>query len=345
MQVTFLIGNGFDVSAGLSTQPVQFLSGFITEHESDNDADVVAARNLAATIKSEGVRNWADFEIKLGEYSDSVSTAEEYLEASDSLAGYLHAWLQAESARIDDGYIEANTQNCMGSLPGIRSIFEPEENDMIEKLRSRHSSEHWEYALISFNYTDTLFRMFDATVSNSNNIGRVDTAGRSDLLQSFNYAHGNLDGVIVTGVNDANQITNEAIRGSEDVQNNLIKSSIQRQLASHDDVAAFDIIARSQLICVFGMSLGMSDRRWWEAIYAHLTNNPETILVIFSYELGKEVIHTPYSRYRIISRIKRDFFDAAGVDYEPELSSRIIVAASNKILSIDEPLKSEADDS
>ena len=44
---------------------------------------------------------------------------------------------------------------------------------------------------------------------------------------------------------------------------------------------AFDIINKSRIICVFGMSIGNTDKMWWEALVEWLASNENNKLVIF----------------------------------------------------------------
>lgn len=56
--MTVLVGNGFDLSAGLKTSTTRFMDFFSKNHASDEGP----VGRLAGCIEKEGAREWADFE-------------------------------------------------------------------------------------------------------------------------------------------------------------------------------------------------------------------------------------------------------------------------------------------
>lgn len=49
------------------------------------------------------------------------------------------------------------------------------------------------------------------------------------------------------------------------------------------------IIEESDIIIVFGMSFGKTDRRWWEKIIEVLHNDRSKILIVHDYKPGKKM--------------------------------------------------------
>lgn len=66
--MTVMVGNGFDLSAGLKTSTTRFMDFFSKYHASDEGP----VGRLAGCIEKEGAREWADFEKKLGEYTSNL---------------------------------------------------------------------------------------------------------------------------------------------------------------------------------------------------------------------------------------------------------------------------------
>lgn len=66
--VTFLIGNGFDLNVGLKTRYIDFYKIYVIENE--NDSNII--RNFKKEIlrsEAHGWRNWMDFEVGMGQQS------------------------------------------------------------------------------------------------------------------------------------------------------------------------------------------------------------------------------------------------------------------------------------
>lgn len=291
------------------------------------------ALRLAKEIKNDGVENWADFESKLGEYSAGQDEPLAYLQACDHLSGHIHQWLEREQGRITDEFIQDNAKECIDSIVHLNTMLQPEENDRIDKLKMRDGGS-WDVIVVTFNYTDLFDRIVDAAYGKGKKIGNVPGLSRDCVLRDVIHAHEALDGCIVLGVNDEAQIANDAFRDNLDVQRVLIKERVQRQLASYSDARALEEISQSSIICIFGMAMGRTDKRWWEAVYKRLIESPETILIVFSHDLGKMEVHTAYRRHMVLQTIKRKFFDGAGIDFDQELADRIIVAPSQKLFPL-----------
>ena len=89
MQLTFLIGNGFDLNLGLNTRYRQFYDYYIKQ-DSKNDT----IRHFKEDL-SEHIEDWADLEVALGDYAEhfALDRAYDYIEllddVQDALADYI----------------------------------------------------------------------------------------------------------------------------------------------------------------------------------------------------------------------------------------------------------------
>lgn len=331
MNIVYLVGNGFDLNIGLKTAPEDFLSQFISENINKEE---VPSRNLAETIEKEGVKTWSDFEIKLGEYSKNFNTDNygEYLSAVDELLFTLRSKLLEENQSVSNELIQKNVKGTIASLKNFREKLEPEERAEIERIKGAHPDQNWNYSIISFNYTSVLSRLFYEYAKSNNSFGKVDNR-RVHSLDSFCYAHGNLDGVIVSGVDNPDQITNSTLREIDDVLANIVKEKIQRELSTDFDSIAKRLISNASIICIYGMAMGSSDKRWWKIIADRLKANSNTALIIYSYEFSKKNPHTPYSRYQIIQQEKEKFYTGAelSIDDQTIISERIFILKSQDV--------------
>ena len=163
MIISFLIGNGLDLSAGLKTSASDFLSDYIERYgSSERDSFVPEyALRLAKEIENDGVENWADFEFRLGEYSAEQDDPIVYLQACDHLSGHIHQWLEREQERITDEFIRENAKGCIDSIMHLNTLSQPEENNRINELKLRDGG-NWDVYVVTFNYTNLFDRIVDA---------------------------------------------------------------------------------------------------------------------------------------------------------------------------------------
>ena len=105
-----------------------------------------------------------------------------------------------------------------------------------------------------------------------------------------------------------------------------------------ESLSAEEIIDKSQIICIFGMSMGITDKRWWEKICAWLLANPHRILIIYTRvdeKLVKRRIPTQIIRER--ERMRQKFWrKGCGNQLEAAFSivrPRIFVVFNSKIFS------------
>ena len=311
MNITYLVGNGFDLYLGMRTRPRDFLQNFIDENEKSENS---AAASLASTIKSEGIDTWADFEMSLGRLSQMFNNTEDdisdYLEQVEALETYLRQWLLREDEKMTDDRLREKADLLLSSFANILPILSK------DGIRFQDNPNR-EYNLnfICFNYTSTFNRIL---LMASKNLLRdmeqlTDRSGREFNLSPLIQPHGTLDTVLVCGVDGADQISNPDLQVNEDVIASIVKGETQRADNYDFDLEAMEIINRSDIVCIFGMSLGRSDRRWWRHIADSLTNigSPLNRVVVFSYELNGANLTVPPARIKAKNQVRKAFLAAA----------------------------------
>lgn len=348
LNTVYLVGNGFDLSMGLNTLPRVFLQAFVDEYSNGGGHDTLTTNVVAFArdIQDDGVDKWADFEIKIGKYASKFKEdqAENYITRVAALRAFLGEWLQKEQSRADESFIKANSMDCIQSLSGYRSGLRPLKRRKLQKLRDKHSGEHWYQDLICFNYTDVLERMRSAAGGENADIASLE-GNTHALIGRFVYAHDSLKDKIVCGVNDISQIDNDAFREDSYVTSNLVKGDMEADVIANDlDMQARAIIEEANVIAVFGMSFGASDRRWWEQIGRKLIENEETILVLFDHEMiTAEQKMEQMDLYKRNKAVISTFASAGGIEsMSDDVKDRIIVAPSNLLFPIKQPITADA---
>ena len=101
---------------------------------------------------------------------------------------------------------------------------------------------------------------------------------------------------------------------------------------------AEEMINNSSIICIFGMSMGLTDKRWWERIITWLLSNEQRILIIYLRE-NKEILKRKIPTYLIRKREEKrqEFWEKGKGKNDDSLyervKSRIIVVFNSKLFS------------
>lgn len=279
MYITFLIGNGFDINLGLKTRYCDFYD-YYREHAS-KDSIILQWMN-----EDNDKGNWADLEVTLGRRVKSVDEGnlESFLDAYEELELQLLEYLESEQAKysIENKENEIVTE-IQRSIKDIVADLNTEEQNSYQATCSTHRNEELKYYFITFNYTNILDQMLEKAKASNVDIGSHTTTNgheRKNEIGGVHHVHGLLTEGIVLGVNDESQVNNEVLAQNELFRNVFLKDRINKQMGQRRTEQAEQIIDGSQIICIFGMSLGITDKRWWEKIVTWMTadNNRKLIL-------------------------------------------------------------------
>ena len=95
------------------------------------------------------------------------------------------------------------------------------------------------------------------------------------------HVHGFLDDSPILGVNDESQVKNKALFENPYFRGLIIKEEAVKTKRVHWHRDAEDKIKSSDIICIYGMSLGDTDYKWWEIIKDWLLRYNNKYLIIF----------------------------------------------------------------
>lgn len=268
MNVTLILGNGFDLNMGMPTSYSDFYQYYLKLDSSVKGVDFIKEK-----IKDEP-KTWADLEKALGditaEYSDKVSEFDAvFSNVRDALAKYLKA--------VDDYNFPRLNANAFRFLQNVL--------DIDKFLDNKPKREYLEFIkeldnnivlnVINFNYTSVVEKLKDYVAS-------AQVPNKKITLNDIVHVHQTLDAGIIMGVNDDSQIANKDFRESFDIQSAMIKPFINEEFAAGNDEKCVTLISNSDVIVLFGTSLGQTDRLWWD------------ILANDVYARRQRIIYCPY---------------------------------------------------
>ena len=295
MKVVYLIGNGFDLNLGLKTGYSDFYKYYL--NCIDNDVQISQLKlHLKHDKNNEGkYQYWSDLEIAMGEYTKEFSHREDmekvYNDLNDNLRDYI---MSVEQGGIQ-GDIDKNKLKKDLAHPEeyLRDVFKVDFRSFVKKWET-HSYETY---IISFNYTNTIETILN--MKEAMEIGQT-RYNRSNHLYPIIHIHG-LSNDPIIGLNDVSQIGNDLFRDDIETQEFLLKPKINEAVGHLNDRKSFELISQANLIYLFGVSLGETDKLWWEAVGERLKRDCRIIYFVYNPD--------EHPRSNELTRIRRKYKD------------------------------------
>jgi len=281
MNITFLIGNGFDRNLGLATT----YSDFVKYYKNLN-SDSQEIKKFRTHI-SENEELWSSAEEALGKYTQQLETGESlaFSECQTDFCIHLAKYLQGQEQRIDYDASQEAIKKALGQLRSFASPFPSETRNNIYRLYSHLNAENVAFNFINYNYTYTLDKCLNVIKNIPGLLGSHTFGGNQyrNHVGTICHVHGTIDGQMVFGVNDESQIAKLDVFDGDDgdlCKKFLIKKETNDSQGENVDLTAKKILQESSIIYIYGMALGITDKLWWSRICTWLQENSTHHLII-----------------------------------------------------------------
>ena len=267
-RITFLIGNGFDLNVGLDTRYVDFCKYYVNRRKNALSKEI--EKNFEA---------WSYLELALGQCTENIQDKGTYWECETDLEECLLNYLEEQMKRIDITDKQKQREIGFKMRYSLTDFYESFPNNIklhIEKILS-DDNKQIEYSFITFNYTDALEKCLEAAKE------QCMDGFWPEIDKMVLHIHGTTKSRdIVLGVNDESQIADKEYRNNRSDRQRFIKEEIIDHNGNENKEKACKIIDSSSIICIFGMSIGATDKMWWQYIAKWLQNNRDRRLIIFA---------------------------------------------------------------
>lgn len=337
MQASILFGNGLDLGYGLQTSYSNFYDYLI--HLEDQDEKLsknMIFRKLKEDYDTDRLEYWKDYEVKLGALTQDFDDIEKFDEDKMEIDLYLEKFLSDENSKLNN--IDINSKDLLNKIiPLIGQCQREEDQVILQKLLDNHGSGHMYLKPISFNYTDTVYKIFDIKEPNVINahILNIPTNGYNVYVNKPFYLHGTLGDDMVIGINDANQILNSQWSENEEACDVLLKPRLLSQSGQQHMKKFKEIINSSHLICCYGLSVGETDKEYWIEIKQRLLKG-DCLFIIYVHDNALSYNHIR-SKKKLRDKYKDSFYiNSECTDEERELlKDKIIIEVNHDIFSKD----------
>lgn len=279
MKIVYLVGNGFDLRLGFKTSYCDFLEAY---KKSDAPIEVEPWKKLFFERLEEKGNDWSDLELALGDFTVDFEPNEEGVKAFRTfyfnLQGELIAYLknQGKISFSSNGELSQFRKDLRSPWRYLRSNRQRQR--LSDSFGIERSNANILIDIILFNYTDYCKRL----------------CFLSDLTQvSIHHIHRTLESRgVLFGLDSTDQITNKYFREHRRVKEWLVKPLCSKE-ACEDEVMEVceEKIKEADLICIFGSSMGATDKTWWRAVGERVEAGVPLIRFIYKPELVQVFDH------------------------------------------------------
>lgn len=289
---------------------------------------------------------WADLEEQLGKSLENVeeNEQEKFYEDKAELDGLLLEYLGQEQEKIPtlNKEKEISTEFARSLMTFYSGLSEVARNSITSTCEA-YSNEEFKYCFICFNYTNSLDQIVNITRKLKSPITTHQgySGSKNNLLGTVLHIHGTLNEEMILGVNDIEQVNNTFLKNDEEFLDTFIKRRMNNSIGQRKTEHAQKLIEESHIICIFGMSLGSTDKMWWEEIVKWLSASDRNKLVIY-YKGYKEELNRmlPVNTIRLNNRLKLEVLEKGGADMDSpnldKVKQRIFISYNADVFNFKE---------
>lgn len=283
MRVTYLIGNGFDVSMGLNTSYYSFRKWYC-----DQPNDDIVIKEFKEHVKNDLDTDgdyWSDFEKGLGKYTAkfTLETVHDFIKCYNDARSKLLEYINSEESMISTETIASGAQEFVDGLCSYCSELRPKEKIKIEKVYPSNIHDNIEIRFITYNYTSILDKFISTWGDKPIRTWRSSGYDHKMIIKDLIHIHGTMKEYPIFGVNDESQIDNKELLQNQQFKSIMIKSEGIDEI----DVLWYDeaeqIIVNSDIICIYGLSMGETDARWFETIMKWMKSSESHFIIVYHY--------------------------------------------------------------
>lgn len=326
MNIVHIIGNGFDLNQGLPTSYAHFYEYYLQLVPKADDPESVKRfrSSLYEKLQEKRSEDWTDLEKTLGRLTAVFKKAEDYEKAYHDVYFHLMEYLNMVYQHSMVEKFENPEKTLYTDLYHPWQHLKPADWERVENIIPIR--EDFRISVISFNYTDTFYRVSDLSTKLGSTIGRYQNSNA--YFDSIKHVHHTLKGNdIILGVDNPEQIENALFRDNERLQNYLVKPQTNSGMGTLIDRECRSLIENAHLICIYGTSVGITDKTWWQFISRHFVKNNHVCIIYFPFEKNiSDLLNIDY--YPACNDHKRHVMEVMGLKGQ-ESAQRIFVNLCN----------------
>ena len=335
MNITYIVGNGLDLQYGLKTRYRDFYD-YQNKLYSDRKAKEGYLNFIYESLFADEVneyKNWSDFELSIGNLTKenseiivSEETKNKFIDDFTDVIDDLIAYLKMVEKNFN---IENYKIDFEGTLNRIRADLPLSNQEIISKKYSDKPGESDYVKILSLNYTGILDKLYESSTVSFNNSQRNNAY--SFRISEPIHVHGILDACTILGVSDESQISDAF---SDEQKGFLVKESMLKEYRENMDVRNSEIIKNSDIIILYGVSIGFTDKYLWNQI-AKRSIDDEVPVIVYHY-VPKFNRGNPIRMRHLYEKVEEKFIKISGIDseFEKKLRGNLIPVIGKSIFEL-----------
>lgn len=273
MNITFLIGNGFDLRLGMKTKYTDMYSNYLAKHSPDT-----VIRDFKRVLQQsapDGYKTWGDFEMAMARHASNFKSEGELIACVRDFKEHMGSHLTKEQTAFRE-YLKERTgyAACAKELDhSLHSFHKGQTPNVINAIEAMGDLELAHVRFVTFNYTALLDEI----------IGHYANYYKNTDVEKPIHIHGALNTDVVLGIDNIEQFSELPYVLTRRGERAFVKPTFNAQFDLTRVKSAEQAITESDVICIYGMSLGHSDDMWVRKVYDWLIVDPNHHLIYFKY--------------------------------------------------------------
>ncbi|MFU2223165.1 AbiH family protein [Streptococcus pluranimalium] len=336
MNITYIIGNGLDLQYGVETRYKDFYNyqnSLYKKRQQQGYSNYIYDSLFSDEVND--YENWSDFELSIGlltkndrKITITEDNKEKFIDDFADVIDDLRLYLRGVQESLD---IEKYTINFQDTLNKIQSNLPSLNQNQITNLINRKPSQHDYVNLLTLNYTDIFDNLYSKSIKVIPN--RLRSNPYNFYVNSPIHVHGTLSESTILGVSDDGQISDKF---SEEQREIFVKKTNLIGFRENLDIKTTKIIRSSDIVILYGVSLGKTDTYIWKQIAEKSVKDGIPIVIyhyIEQYDAGN-----PIRVRRLYKNLEDKFIQNCGIDleYEKDLRQNIITVIGKSIFELKE---------
>lgn len=346
MNITFLIGNGFDRALGLRTSYSHFYEEYCGLKSGIELIDKFR-KTIDDDIKKEDEQEeklWSDAELGLAKVTADYNLAD-FVTCCEDMHDRLTEYLEKQDEKFPGNgeCFEKIVQLFSAHIVEFQQDLTPTERKLFLKIRDNDKTSDTLINIVTLNYTSTSDKIHKALSEKPLASWSTNWGARHVKMGQLVHAHGYIDNFPILGVCNPDLIVNKDYLNDPAFRALMIKKESIRAVGQTWREDTYSLINNSSIICVFGASLGKSDSDYWEQIAKWLKGAESRRLIIFSFDPKiKKTNVSYYQQYVKQQEVRDKFLDFTDYDAttRTKLCERIhVVINAQHIFALPDELK------
>lgn len=315
--VTFLIGNGFDLSFGVHSQYRDIYKAYSETHTS--------AEPFVENFKGE-IQHWSNFEMDLAKFAAKCSTEAQIVDCLRDFKQFTEDYLIEEQkaalyARMRN---PKDMQKVLAEFAiSLEEFYTNNYPNITTKIESILNNEQIDYHFITFNYTKILDEFINGSQPYLS----------KGIANPAIHIHGKLQENVTFGIDNEQQLPELPYSLTGRGRRALIKPIFNSEFDKQRMENAQEVIKKSDVLCIYGLSLGDSDLMWRKAICDWMLDDPQHHMFLYIHEVSSKKLSQADERMDYEEDIKESIFKSWGIEkrYISPFSSQFHIPVSKNI--------------